>query len=240
VTIAVAIMAKAPRVGEVKTRLVPPLSMADAAALGAAFIQDGAGNILAAGRAAPIAGYVAYWPNGSEALFHELLPASIRLLPSRRAGLGASLFDAAEDLLRAGHEGVCLVNADSPNLPTDLLVEAACALARPGDRVVLGPAEDGGYYLIGVKHPHRRLFEEIAWSTELVFRQTLDRAAELGFDPVTLPVWYDVDDAASLRRLRNELLGKPGSRDQYPAPNTTACLRRIFGQGAAAAALGDG
>src|SRR5437016_9889981 len=108
-------MAKAPRVGEVKTRLVPPLSPAAAAALGAAFIQDVAGNILSAGRSVPLDGYVAYTPPGSEALFRQLLPPAMRLLPSRRAGLGASLFDAAEDLLSAGYDGVCLVNADSPN-----------------------------------------------------------------------------------------------------------------------------
>jgi hypothetical protein len=240
VTVAVAIMAKAPRVGEVKTRLVPPLSSADAAALGAAFIQDVAANILAAAREAPIVGYVAYSPAGSEAVFQALLPSSIRLLPSRRAGLGASLFDAAEDLLAAGHDGVCLVNADSPNLPTGRLVDAARALARPGNRVVLGPAEDGGYYLIGLKQPHRQLFEDIAWSTEAVFRQTLDRAAKLALDAITLPPWYDVDDAESLRRLCGELLGSAGAIDQHPAPNTTACLRNVFGERAAAATLGDG
>src|SRR5213076_3440316 len=98
---------------------------------------------------------------------------------SRHPGLGASLFDAADDLLAAGYGAACLVNSDSPTLPSSLLVDAARALSVPGDRLVLGPAEDGGYYLIGMKRPHRRLFEDIDWSTELVFRQTLDRAAEL-------------------------------------------------------------
>ena len=237
-TIAFAIMAKAPRVGQVKTRLVPPLSAAEAAALGAAFIQDVAGNILAAAERAPIAGYVAYAPADAAAMFRALLPGAVGLVASRRAGLGASLFDAAEELLAAGHEGVCLVNADSPNLPTGALIEAARALQRPGDRVVLGPAEDGGYYLIGLKQPHRRLFEEIDWSTERVFRQTHDRAMELGLEPVTLPEWYDVDDAASLRHLSASLLGNAGARDQYPAPHTTACLRRILGKGAGASGAG--
>src|SRR5438067_2444847 len=79
---------------------------------------------------------VAYAPASSEAVFRSLLPAAVRLLASPHAGLGASLFDAAEDLLDAGHEAVCLVNADSPNLPTGLLVEAARALQPPGDRLV--------------------------------------------------------------------------------------------------------
>jgi rSAM/selenodomain-associated transferase 1 len=222
---AIAIMAKAPREGEVKTRLVPPLSEADAAALGSCFIRDVAGNIIAAGKAAPIEGYVAYSPPGSRDLFAPLLPEGIGLLPPRRIGLGDALFDAAEDLLAAGYGSACLVNADSPSLPTSALVAAACALAAPGDRLVLGPAEDGGYYLIGLKQPHRRLFEEIAWSSERVYRQTLDRAAEIGLNTVTLPRWYDVDDVASLRRLVGEL----GSADPagYAAPHTAALLRRL-------------
>ncbi len=222
---AIAIMAKAPRLGEVKTRLVPPLSEADAALLSGCFIRDIAGNILAAARAAPIDGYVAYSPAGSEDLFLPLLPERIGLLPPRRIGLGHSLVDAAEDLLAAGYGSVCLVNADSPNLPTGRLVAAARALAPPGDRLVLGPAEDGGYYLIGLKHPHRRLFEEIDWSTERVFRQTLDRAAEMGLDTVTLGAWYDIDDVASLRRLVDQLANPDPAG--YAAPHTTALLRRL-------------
>jgi rSAM/selenodomain-associated transferase 1 len=225
---AVAVMAKAPRPGEVKTRLVPPLSEAEAALLSGCFIRDIAGNILAATEAAPIEGYVAYSPAGSEALFEPLLPERIGLLPPRRIGLGASLLDAAEDLLAGGYGSVCLVNADSPTLPTAVLVEAARALAAPGDRLVLGPAEDGGYYLIGLSYPHRRLFEDIAWSTDRVFRQTLERAAELRLDTVTLPGWYDVDDVAALRRLAGELRDPDPAR--YAAPHTAAFLRQIAGK----------
>jgi glycosyltransferase A (GT-A) superfamily protein (DUF2064 family) len=106
-----------------------------------------------------------------------------------------------------------------------VLVEAARALAAPGDRLVLGPAADGGYYLIGLKHLHRRLFEDIAWSTERVFRQTIERARELGLDTVTLRRWYDIDDVASLRVLVDELRD-PG-RAGYAAPHTAACLRLL-------------
>lgn len=219
-------MAKAPRNGEVKTRLVPPLTAAEAARLGGCFIADIAGNIVAAAREAPIDGHVAYSPPGSEAAFAALLPDGIGLLRPRRVGLGEALFDAAEDLLAAGYGAACLVNADSPTLPTGLLVEAARLLAAPGDRLVLGPAEDGGYYLIGLKRAHRRLFEDIAWSTERVFRQTCERAAEIGLETVALPAWYDVDDVASLRRLMQELRGDAGCPG-YVAPRTAAFLRGI-------------
>ncbi len=198
-------MAKAPRQGEVKTRLVPPLTAAEATELSAAFIRDTAENILAAAKSAAIEGYVAYSPPGSAAAFAGVVPAGLGLLPPRRIGLGASLFDAASDLLAGGYGAACLVDADSPTLPTSLLVGAARALALPGDRVVVGGAEDGGYYLIGLKRAHRRLFEDIAWSTDRVLRQTLDRAAEIGLSVHALPVWYDVDDVASLRRLFADL-----------------------------------
>ncbi|MGE5268963.1 MAG: TIGR04282 family arsenosugar biosynthesis glycosyltransferase [Thiohalocapsa sp.] len=222
---AVAIMAKAPRPGEVKTRLVPPLSPAEAAALSAAFIRDIAANIVAAASDAAIDGYVVFSPPGSEAALAPLLPAGVGLLPSRRIGLGASLLDAAIDLLDAGYGGVCLVNADSPTLPTQVLAAAARTLLMPGDRVVLGPSDDGGYYLIGVKAPHRRLFEDIAWSTEVVFRQTTERAAELGLAVTTLPLWYDVDDVASLRRLLAELDAEPAPA--CSAPHTRRAARPL-------------
>lgn len=222
---AFAIMAKAPRRGEVKTRLVPPLSVEGAAALSGCFIRDIAANIAAAAETAPIDAYVAYSPPGSEAAFAPLLPPAIGLLPPRRIGLGASLLDAASDLLAAGYGAVCLVNSDSPTLPTAVLVEAAQALAAAGDRVVLGPAEDGGYYLIGLKRAHRRLFDDIAWSTEQVLRQTLARAAEIGLAAVTLRSWYDIDDIESLRRLAWEL--RDPAEAGYPAPHTASFLRRL-------------
>ena len=231
---AIAIMAKAPRVGAAKTRLVPPLSAAEAAGLSACFIRDAAENIAAAAQQAAIEGYIAYSPPGAAAEFEPLLAEGTRLLPSRHSGLGASLYDAAEDLLAAGYGSACLVNSDSPTLPTSLLVDAARALSPPGDRMVLGPAEDGGYYLIGLKRAVARLFEEIAWSTPLVFAQTVERAREIGLEPLVLPMWYDVDDVESLQQLNAELLGADGNIDRgaaYRARHTAAFLRGLFHDG---------
>lgn len=226
---AVAIMAKAPRIGRVKTRLAPPLSAAGAAELGASFILDTAGKIIAAARSAPIHGHVAYSPPDAAAEFRALLPPAIGLLPSRRAGLGNSLADAVRDLFAAGYGSACLVNADSPTLPVSLLLAAAAALREPGDRVVLGPAEDGGYYCIGLKTLHPRLFEDIDWSTARVLAQTLDRAREIGLPAVLLAPWYDVDDPPSLARLIGDLFGNDcdGARPGDAAPHTAAALRRL-------------
>jgi len=231
---ALAMMAKAPRSGDAKTRLAPPLSAAEAAELSGCFIRDTADNFIAAAQSSPIHGHVAYSPPESEAAFRAMLPEPIRLLPPRRAGLGYSLADAAEDLLAAGYGSVCLVNSDSPTLPTSVLVEAAQTLRAAGDRVVLGPAEDGGYYCIGLKNRHPRLFEDIAWSSERVFAQTLDRAREIGLDTAVLPTWYDVDDLTSLRRLAGELLSgttQENRRTRFAAPHTTAFLLRLLGDG---------
>ena len=102
-----------------------------------------------------------------------------------------------------------------------MLIQAARALLAPGERIVLGPAEDGGYYLMGMQQPHAQLFADIAWSTSSVAAATRARAAALGLDVVTLPAWYDVDDAASLDRL---LAGADDSA--YAAPATNAWIER--------------
>jgi rSAM/selenodomain-associated transferase 1 len=226
-----AIMAKAPRLGHAKTRLVPPLSAEDAAALSACFIRDAAENIAAAAQQAAIDGYIAFAPPDAEAEFRLLLAPETQLLSSRRRGLGASLFDAAVDLLGAGYGSACLINSDSPTLPTSILVAAAKMLAPPGDRLVLGPAEDGGYYLIGLKQAHPRLFEDIAWSTPKVLAQTQERGREIGLATTMLPIWYDVDDIGSLRRLNKQLEQASAGQTIYPARHTASLLKSLLRDG---------
>jgi hypothetical protein len=225
-------MAKASLAGTVKTRLVPPLTHEEAAELNTCCLTDIAANIVAAAQQVPIQGFAAYYPMGSERFFDEVLPAGFRLLPPREPTIGRSLFHAARDLFAAGCSSVCLVNADSPTLPTEFLVEAARRLREPGDRIVLGPAADGGYYLIGLKQFHRRLFEEIDWSTERVFRQTLARAGEIGVAVAPLPEWYDVDDEATLAMLAREIgpcrLAASPYLNGYAAPSTTAFLEKLL------------
>ena len=228
---AVAIMAKASVAGTVKTRLVPPLTYEEAAELNTCCLTDVAANIVAAAARVPIQGFAAYHPPGSERFFYDLLPVGFKLLPPKEATIGRSLFHAAQDLFAAGNRSVCLVNADSPTLPTEVLVEAVRLLREPGDRVVLGPAADGGYYLIGLKRFHRRLFEEIDWSTERVYRQTLVRAGEIGVPVASLPEWYDVDDDETLEVLAREIRLGPAApspyRGGFPAPSTTAFLEQL-------------
>jgi rSAM/selenodomain-associated transferase 1 len=232
---AFAVMVKAPRSGEVKTRLVPPLCAEEASLLSACFVKDIVANLLVLSESMPVDCYAAYSPAGSEALFRDFLPQQIRMLPPRSIGLAQSLPDAIEDLIAVGYDGACLVNADSPTLPASLLAEAITRLRAPGDRVVLGPATDGGYYLIGLKHPHRQLFHNIDWSTDRVYQQTAARATSIGLELVTLSAWYDVDDAASLNWLCRELLDgrRPAQciRDGYAASHTRDYLRGLIAVG---------
>lgn len=234
---ALAVMIKVPRVGAVKTRLVPPLNPEEAAALSTCFLRDVTANIAELTSEDVVDGFAAYTPVGEEAAFDGILPAEFQLLPQRGAHLGERLYHAFEDFRGAGYETVCLINSDSPTLPTAILHEAVEALRTSGDRVVLGEAADGGYYLIGLKRPHRRLFEEISWSTEKVLSQTLERASEIGIETKLLPLWYDVDDVGSIRRLCAELFPGNGSlpgkqAPGYGAPHTRQYLSQLIRDGA--------
>jgi len=227
----IAIMAKASAPGRTKTRLVPPLTFEEAAALNTAFLQDIAGNLLLAGSYAAIAGYAAFAPKGSEEFFRGTLPSTIGLIDACLPSFGDCLLRTIEEIFARGHASAVVLNSDGPTLPTALLIEAANALARPGERAVLGPSTDGGYYLLGLKTPHRRLFEEITWSTDRVAAQTLERARELGLEVHILPAWYDVDDVEGLRRLHREVRAARAAKRQldphtphYPA--ATAALMR--------------
>lgn len=220
----IAVMAKASAPGRTKTRLAPPLTLQEAADFNTAFLQDVSANILAADRLLGrpqlrVYSYMAFGPPGSEDFFKDILPAEVGLFEAWLDNFGACLLKATETLLAMGHSSAVVLNADSPTLPTALLVETAEALARPGDRAVIGPSSDGGYYLLGVRQAHRRLFEDIDWSTDRVFPQTLERAHEIGLDVHQLPVWYDVDDVAALRVLQRELF-MGGSFDTQMTPNT--------------------
>jgi rSAM/selenodomain-associated transferase 1 len=232
---AVAIMAKASAPGRTKTRLSPPLTLEQAAQLNTEFLQDIAGNVSLASQAANIACHMAFGPPDAAPFFDAHLPAEVGLFDAWLPDFGACLFHAISTLFASGYGAACVLNSDSPTLPTSVLIETARLLRRPGTQLVIGPSTDGGYYLLGMTRAYRRLFEDIAWSTPQVLAQTLERAAELELDVTLLPPWYDVDDAQSLAILARETLlgrGFSSALDSYGAPRTTATLRRLRREGA--------
>ncbi len=215
----IAVMAKASLLGKAKTRLCPPLAPEEAAAFNTAFLKDIADNLIAASSIASIAGSMAFGPPGSEAFFRQHIPASIGLHEVWRANLGECLIEALSLQFAAGHGAACVLNSDSPTLPVSVLIETAEVLAEPGDRAVLGPSSDGGYYLLALKSMHACLFQDIAWSTEIVAAQTLERAADIGLPVHILPEWYDVDDCLAIGTLIGELFeGRAFSKSLRSSP----------------------
>jgi len=205
-TVAVAILCKTPEPGRSKTRLSPPLHPEECAGISACFIRDLATTIGRLAAEGDVTGYAVYTPVGTEARLRELIPASFEILPQRGDGFGERLLHGTADLLER-HRGAILVNSDSQTLPLSIL-RAAVDAVKAGDQVVLSPAHDGGYTLIGLSRLNAGLFDDIPWSTPAVHRLTVERAAQLGLPVVNVPGWYDVDDAASLRLLEQEFSGQ--------------------------------
>lgn len=233
--IALGVMCKAPVSGASKTRLCPPLHAQEAAALSRCFIADVTATVAAVCAHDRGDGYAIIAPADAAAAFSGLLPHGFALLGQRGEDLSARLINATHDLFAAGHAGLCLINADAPTLPAALLAAAVAALRKPGERIVIGPAIDGGYTLIGMNRPHPSLFDAIAWSTSRVFAQTLVRAAALRVPVTVLPLWYDVDDAAALELLCVELFGggialTGAGIEGAPAPVSRVFLDRLLRQ----------
>jgi rSAM/selenodomain-associated transferase 1 len=216
--VAVAIICKTPAPGKSKTRLSPPLRPEECAAISSCFIRDLSQTIQSVAEDGDAVGGAVYTPFGSEAALRRLLPDGFTLTLQAEGDLGARLLKGTADLLNDGYAGAILVNSDSPTLPKEILREAVDAV-RQGDNVVLSPAIDGGYTLIGLSRPHARLFDDIPWSTEAVYHLTLERAAALGLPVVNVPGWYDVDDAESFRMLEDEV---DGIRPAFAAAHLTS------------------
>jgi rSAM/selenodomain-associated transferase 1 len=209
--IAVAIMAKEPRAGEAKTRLCPPLSLADAAELYRRFLLDKIEQVRSLRTARPA---IAYTPAGARAFFEEVAPDFV-LVPQRGADLGDRLANSLGELLDRGHRGALAIDSDTPTLPLGFLQQALDLVMRPEIDVVLGPTEDGGYYLIGLRTVHRELFEAMAWSTSQVLGETIRRAEARGLQVACLPSWYDIDTPEDLARLRSALAASDGDHPRH-------------------------
>lgn len=195
----VILLAKRPIAGLAKTRLAVDVGAGRAADLCEAFVRDS----LDVARAQARRLYVAASPAGSLSYFRSLAP-SARCFAQPDGDLGARLLHAFETAMGDGALHPVLIGSDSPTLPSHLLAVAHRAL-RTHD-VVLGPADDGGYWLIGMNAARASLFERIDWSTERVLEQTLARARDAGLDVFLLPPWYDVDEASDLDRLATDPL----------------------------------
>jgi rSAM/selenodomain-associated transferase 1 len=213
---ALLVFAKVPRPGDVKTRLTPFLSSADAARLYTAFLRDTirqsrqlSGADVQLYLAPPL-------PDGGV----DALPADVRLCEQRGDGLGARMRRAFQETLNDGYDRVAVMGSDHPTLPLSFLREAFRALEEPGS-VCIGPTEDGGFYLLGMNAFYPQLFVDMTYSHSEVFAETLARARHTDAGVAVLPQWYDADRPDDLRRMLSDL--DDGTTE---APNT----RRIADQ----------
>lgn len=227
-TVAVAIICKTPKPGFSKTRLSPPLHPEECAEVSSCFIRDLSTTIQSLTSDGYTKGYAIYTPIGSEAELQRFLPADFTLVPQCEGDFGDRLYNGIIDLLALGHAGAVIVNSDSPTLPRSILQAAVKAVLK-GDSVVLSPANDGGYTFIGLSKAYAHLFCDIPWSTDAVYRLTLERAREIGLSVTVLDGWYDVDDAASYAMLEAEIDGMhpPFADPAIPLEQATATRRFI-------------
>ena len=202
---ALIVMAKKPWPGETKTRLSPPLTPKDAAALYRCLLLD---TLELMSRLQSTRGVVAYAPTHAQQYFQEIVPDGFELVPQLGLNLGERLDNVLRRCLERGYGQAVVMNSDGPTLPADYLLRAFRCLDDGDVDVVLGPSDDGGYYLIGLKQPCSALFD-IVMSTSTVFQETMERARRQGLRVTCLPPWYDVDTPEELRRLATEVSSLP-------------------------------
>jgi len=214
------VMVKAPRAGEVKTRLVPPLAGVEASSLAAAFARDTVDLVRRVAREV----IVAYAPDDGRAALEAVLEDEGLMWHAQRGeDLGARIESAAAYAFEMRGGPVVIVGTDSPTLPPSFVESAFASLSSGESDVALGPTEDGGYYLVGLREIFKGLFRNVEWSTARVYGQTASNASRLGLRVLELPRWYDVDTSADLLRLRDELLSDGDARTR--APHTREWLR---------------
>lgn len=209
---ALAIFAKTPVAGNVKTRLSPPLSPEECAELYRCMLLDTVARMGVLG----IETFLFY--DGEAEFFRAAVPG-LRLVSQTRACLGRRLEDAFSALAAQGYDARVVIGSDAPDLPVAFVQQAFSALAE-GKDAVFGPAEDGGYYLVGIGGGFGGLFRDIPWSGPQVLSASLAAAEREGFDCALLPPWYDVDSPQDLYR--------PGLSDPLnDAPLTREFLRKL-------------
>lgn len=185
--------------GKVKTRLAGTLGRESASQIYHHFVS----TLVARFRECADSRVLYFTPQEQADAFTTIAGADWAAKPQTHGDLGARMASFFGECFGAGADRVVLIGSDSPTMPA-AYVESAFRLLRATD-IVLGPSEDGGYYLVGAARETAGMFEGIDWSTERVWEQTVVRLGELGLSYESLPQWYDVDERSDLERLRDEL-----------------------------------
>jgi rSAM/selenodomain-associated transferase 1 len=193
------VFAKQPLAGKVKTRLASASSPAWAAEVAAAFLQD----LLERVSGINARRILAFAPDGAEAYFADLVQGRCQLARQHGGDLGQRMENFFAEAFRAGAPAVVLVGTDSPTVPTAYIEQAFTDLEQAD--AVLGPAMDGGYYLIGCGRPAPVLFQDVPWGTGRVLEDAIARLAGTSLRLALLPPWYDVDTIDDWQMLKGHL-----------------------------------
>jgi uncharacterized protein len=210
------IFAKEPRPGKVKTRLTPPLSSEAATQLYHSFLLD---ILEEMGRVPEMRLALAFSPAEAQGFFQGLAPPGTYLFPQKGRDLGERMAQACAHGFAAGYSPVLLRGSDTPDLPAAIVSEAREVLAAGKVQVALGPATDGGYYLVGLTAPRPHLFQGQKWSSSTVLESTLKVARQQDLTVHLLPVWPDIDTYADLLTFlhRASPAPQPGWRSRLKA-----------------------
>jgi rSAM/selenodomain-associated transferase 1 len=217
---ALAVMAKAPLAGQVKTRLLPALTAQEAADLSRALLVD---QLTQLQELDATDFYLVFAPNEARSLMTELAPPCFCLLPQQGDDLGARMEAVFAELSQRGNKNIVLIGGDLAPVPLRYFAEAYAFLESSKKRVVLGPSRDGGYYLVGCNQPTPQIFQSMSWSHSQVLAQTRDKLTRLQIDYRLLPPWFDIDTPDDLRYLESILDAVLEKR----MPNTLPLLRRL-------------
>jgi len=221
-TCAIGVMARAPSAAG-KTRLAPHLSAPRLVALRAALLADTLDVVARAARLIDIDVVIFFAPADGEAEIAALSSDAFPRVCQSGGDLGQRMRSALEHLIgQRGYDAALLVGADIPFLSAARIAEARETLQANGG-VVLGPADDGGYYLIGMMHVHAALFGQIKWSTGTVLTETMRSADRLGIEARLIGSAYDIDTIDDLGRLERDLASV--------SPETAPHVRAWFSEG---------
>jgi rSAM/selenodomain-associated transferase 1 len=212
-----ALFARRPEMGRVKTRLGPALPAELAQRLYRGMLLDALGAM----RAVPGAERLLYWADSPATGAGNEDPAGFEIRAQRGADLGERMASAFADLLDGPEACALVIGADCPELGPELLEQGLGALE--GHDLVLGPSRDGGYYLIGMRRSVPALFRDIAWSTEHVLAETRERAAASDMTWVELEPLADIDTPADLV----DLVARALVADRFPGRHTAAALSSL-------------
>jgi rSAM/selenodomain-associated transferase 1 len=185
-----------PTVGEAKTWFVPPLAEQDAAALSLAFLEDLSARLE---KLKKVSGTVFHVENDIESIRNHV-PRNYTLVVQKGETPGERMINAFKMMLSEERDIAVVIGTDSPDVPLKYIKRAFLKLKHK--EVVIGPNTNGGLYMIGLKSPAQRIFENINWDPRGVLEQTLKSIANQGFSLSLLPMWYNVSDFASLSLLR--------------------------------------